>query len=140
MGAFFKGTETEQIKAAAEARYACRQRVDGIRADMRLTDEAKRAAIAREYLRVKKEIQGLQIAEKTQRSTRWNELAKNLFGLEGFTTAQDAISYQDAQDRVDSIPLDGEERSLTLLRRVELSGDKTLCKGAHKQGAGCGLG
>jgi hypothetical protein len=70
----------------------------------RLTDEAKPAAIAREYLRVKKEIQGLQIAEKTQGSTRWNELAKNLFGLEGFTTAQDAISYRDAQDRVDSIP------------------------------------
>lgn len=128
MATLFKGTETQNGKAASEARAALRQRTDAIRADKRLTPEAKRAAIAREYLQAKNEIRALQSAEATERSSRQNELKKSLFGLEGFTTAQDAISYRDAQDRADSIPVNAEDRALTLLRRAELSGDSILTK------------
>jgi len=128
MATLFKGPETQHGRAASEARSASRQRTDAIRADKRLTPEAKRAAIAREYLQTKQEVQALKAAESTQRASRRSELTKSLFGLEGFTTAQDAISYRDAQDRADSIPANGEEKALTLLKRAELSGDSILTK------------
>lgn len=113
-------------KTCASSRAALRQRTDAIRADKCLKLEAKSAAIAREYLQTKGEIQALQSAEATERDSRQNELKKSLFGAEGFTTAQDAISYRDAQDRAHSLTVNAEDRALTLLRRAELAGDNIL--------------
>jgi hypothetical protein len=128
MATLFRGPETVNGQAASQARVAMRDRTEAIRADKRLTPEAKRAAIAREYLQTKREVQALQAAEANQRASRRSELTKSLFGLEGFTTAQDAISYRDAQDRADSIPAHDEERAISLLNRAHLSGDTILTK------------
>ncbi|WP_018762422.1 hypothetical protein [Arthrobacter sp. 135MFCol5.1] len=128
MATLFRGPETVAGQSASEARAALRTRTEAIRNDKRLTSEAKQAAIAREYLQTKRQVQELYAAEKTAKAARRNELTKSLFGQEGFTSAQDAISYRDAQDRADSIPVNAEDRALTLLKRAELSGDTSLTK------------
>ncbi len=75
------------------------------------------------YLDDGSDLHGVFLDHESVSCTSWG-----LFGLEGFTTAQDAISYRDAQDRADSIPVNGEEKALTLLKRAELSGDSILTK------------
>jgi hypothetical protein len=58
--------------------------------------------MSHEYLQTKRN-QALQSTE-TARANRRNELTKSPFGPERSTSAQDAISYGDAQDSASSIP------------------------------------
>lgn len=115
-----EATEAEQIRAQQRAR------IEEIRANRNLSPEGKRAAIARVHLESKNEVTRLEKQEATNRTSRIADIRKQVFGLGAGTSAQDIISYRDAQDRVAGLNHDDEAKALELYDRAELSGDTVL--------------
>ncbi|QSZ54496.1 hypothetical protein RI444_07650 [Paenarthrobacter sp. AT5] len=120
-------SHTAEALSAEKLRADQRQQIEAIRANRNLSPEGKRAQIASVYLRAKKEVAKLEQQEATARANRIHSLRKSVFGLGlGYQSAQDMISYRDAQDRVASLGHDDEDKASQLLDRAELSGDTVL--------------
>jgi hypothetical protein len=119
-------TTTAEASEAEQVRANQRTRIEAIRANRNLSPEGKRAQIARLYLDSKREVAKLEQQEAGNRKARINDIRKQVFGLTGSQSAQDVISYRDAQDRVAALGPHDEEKALALYDRAELSGDTIL--------------
>ena len=119
-------TTTTEAGLAEKVRADQRTRIEAIRANRNLSPEGKKAQIARIYLESKNEVAKLEKQEAANRKARINDIRKEVFGLNGYQTSQDVISYRDAQDRVAALGINDEEKALALYDRAELSGDSIL--------------
>lgn len=119
-------TTTSEASEAERIRAEQRTSIEAIRANRNLSPEGKRSEIARIHLQSKKAITGLEKQEAARRQSRIGEIRKQVFGLSGHQSAQDVISYRDAQDRVATLGIKDEAKALELYDRAELSGDSIL--------------
>ncbi|WP_461164944.1 hypothetical protein [Arthrobacter sp. R4-81] len=119
-------TTTREATEAEKIRTEQRDSIEAIRANRNLSPEGKKAQIARVHLQAKNEITKLERQEAGNRKARINDIRKQVFGLTGYQSAQDVISYRDAQDRVAGLGTQDEQKAMALYDRAELSGDSIL--------------
>jgi len=123
----YNAANTDLANQTATLRQRLRETTEAVRNDRKLTPEGKLTKIARSYLDTKKTINDLKAAELQARTSRTNDLRRQLFGNTA-TDPQHAISYRDAHERVSSLSARDENKALALLDRAELSGDQILVK------------
>lgn len=128
---------------AADVRRHYADRCKEIRADKTLSDDGRRAHLARAYLAAKRDMQQVLDKDSAARDKRHREAEEALFGFHDvvpWTVAHNdpavAISRRDATDRAGALKTPTE--ALSLLARANASGDRILGKAvaahAYEQG------
>jgi hypothetical protein len=98
-------------------RLEYQERVNAIRADKRYTPEGKRAAIAREYMRVDAGVRRIVEAAQKRRDDRIRTLQQRLFSAPGGNDPAAVLSFRDAMDRAERVR-DATEAAALLDRAV----------------------
>lgn len=117
---------THDRERAAEVRRRYDATIKRLREDSDLTPEARNRRMAEEWAKARKELDGLQAAERTRLAERETLLERRLFGADSVQDSSQAISSRDAQDRAGR--LTDPREAAQLLARAEANGDEALAK------------
>lgn len=120
-------SETPEGRRAEQIQSNFVDALKRIRSDNHLTPEGKKEQIAAEYHSVSNAIAAIKDSFSSAKTLRTHVLRRDLFGSTA-TDTQTAISFRDAQDRVNSLGRFDQEKALNLLDQAELSGDTVMVK------------
>lgn len=121
-------SRTPQGQKAETIQSTFRQQSEYVRGNKKLTDTGKRQQLAQVYLEAKRQLDALAANVQQQRETRVSALRRDLFGAAGTSDPQRAISFRDAQERVNALQHGDSAKAAKLLDQAELSGDDVMVK------------
>jgi hypothetical protein len=98
--------------------------IESLRANTSLSDQGRRAEMAKATLDARKMVERVKTEVVTARTQRRNELTRYLFGLS--PEEGGILTMRDARDR--AAKLDGPEAAGAALRQAQLAGDRSLVK------------
>jgi hypothetical protein len=100
------------------------EQIESLRANTSLTDQGRRAEMAKAVVEAKQMADRVKTEAVTARTQRRNELTRYLFGLK--PEEGGILTLRDAQDR--AAKLETAEAAGAALRRAQLAGDHSLVK------------
>lgn len=122
---------TTQQDTATELRTTYDAAVAKINAGTTLTLDGKKIALAKLYVPLKDQLDGLRDQQYGGQKTRLEALEKTVFGLPANAPTADTVSYRDALDRVTSLDMADSGTPAALARLYEtakVSSDTILTK------------
>ena len=124
----------KQRDRATEIRDTYLLEVKQLLQDRDLSDDGRKRRLADSYLKTRRQLDKLAVAEQENLASRQTSLERDLFGARralGADAGTYAISARDASDRAAQIKTSDEARDV--LRRAEADGDELLARAAVRQ-------
>jgi hypothetical protein len=121
-------SDTPEGRRATHIQAVYAEGLKRIRSDDNLTPEGKRAQIEAAYKEATSALGVIKQNRTVGRNLKVDALRRDLFGSQTTSDSQTAISFRDAQERVESLGQFDQKKALRLLDQAELSGDTVMVK------------